>query len=83
MDGLQASMPALDRIISNPHIMGGKPVIRGTRVTVSTVVGLIAAGRTIDEVLSAYPYITREDILEALSYAAWKAGEAEIELAQE
>jgi uncharacterized protein (DUF433 family) len=76
-------MKTLDRITSNPEIMGGKPVIRGTRVTVSALVGLIASGRTFDEVLDAYPYVTREDLMQALSYAAWKAGEAEVELARE
>ena len=55
--------------------MGGKLCIRGMRVTVGTIVGLIAAGKNIDEVLSEYSYLEREDILEALSYAAWGAEE--------
>ena len=61
--------------------MGGKPCIRGTRVTVGTVVGLMAAGHSIEEVLEAYPYLTREDVQEALSYAAWRSEEVELDLA--
>jgi uncharacterized protein (DUF433 family) len=61
--------------------MGGKPCIRGKRVTVGTIVGLIATGETIDDILAAYPYLEREDIMEALSYAAWRAEEREIPLA--
>ncbi len=53
--------------------MGGKPCIRGMRVTVGTVVGLVAAGYTRDEILREYPYLEAEDIAEALSYAAWLA----------
>jgi uncharacterized protein (DUF433 family) len=60
--------------------MGGKPCIRGMRVTVGTVVGLIASGKTVDEVLADYPYLEREDVLEALSYAAWRAEEREVTL---
>lgn len=74
-------MNELTRITFDPAVMGGKPCIRGTRVTVGTIVGLIAAGRSVDEVLDAYPYLEREDIREALSYAAWRAEEAEIPLA--
>ncbi len=62
--------------------MGGKPCIRGMRVTVGMIVGQIGAGRTIDEILSDYPYLEREDILQALRYAAWLAEEREIELAR-
>jgi uncharacterized protein (DUF433 family) len=58
--------------------MGGKPCIRGMRVTVGTVVGLVAAGRTRDQILRAYPYLEAEDIAEALSYAAWRAREVEV-----
>ena len=60
--------------------MGGKPCIRGMRVTVGTVVGLVAAGRTREEILREYPYLEDEDITEALSYAAWRAEEVEIPL---
>jgi uncharacterized protein (DUF433 family) len=70
------------RITQNPAVMGGKPCIRGLRVTVGMVVGQIGAGRTIEEVLAEYPYLEREDVLEALRYAAWRAQEREIELAK-
>lgn len=60
--------------------MGGKPCIRGLRVTVGTVVGLLAAGRSVAEILQAYPYLEKEDISEALGYAAWRAEELEVSL---
>jgi uncharacterized protein (DUF433 family) len=69
------------RITQNPAVMGGKPCIRGLRVTVGMIVGPIGAGRTVDDLLSDYPYLEREDILEALGYAAWRAQEREVELA--
>jgi uncharacterized protein (DUF433 family) len=65
----------LNRITLDPQVMGGKPCIRGMRVTVGTIVGLIASGKTFDQVLEAYPYIEREDIFEALSYTAWRSEE--------
>ena len=71
----------MSRITFDPHVMGGKPCIRGLRVTVGTIVGLVASGKTVDEVLADYPYLEREDILEALSYAAWRAEEREVPLA--
>lgn len=74
-------MTNLDRITQQPGMMGGKPCIRGMRVTVAMIVGQIGAGRTIDELLTDYPYIEREDILQALRYAAWLAEERQIELA--
>jgi uncharacterized protein (DUF433 family) len=74
-------MHNLTRITFNPEVMGGKPCIRGMRVTVGTIVGLIGAGKTIDEVLEEYPYLEREDVLQALSYAAWRAEEREAPLA--
>jgi uncharacterized protein (DUF433 family) len=58
--------------------MGGKPCIRGMRVTVGTVVGLVAAGLTSNEILREYPYLEIEDISEALSYAAWRAQEVDV-----
>ena len=61
-------MRQLKRITVDPRVMGGKPCIRNMRVTVGTIVGLIGAGRTPEDVLEAYPYLEREDILEALSY---------------
>jgi uncharacterized protein (DUF433 family) len=60
--------------------MGGKACIRGMRVTVSTIVSQIGAGRTIEQVLADYPYLEREDILQALRYAAWLAEEREVSL---
>jgi uncharacterized protein (DUF433 family) len=71
-------MPQLTRITRDPAVMGGKPCIRGMRVTVGTVVGLVAAGRTRDEILREYPYLEADDIAEALSYAAWRAKEVEV-----
>ena len=62
--------------------MGGRPCIRGLRVTVGTVVALLAAGRTIDEILQAYPYLERDDVHAALSYAAWRSEEVEVPLAR-
>jgi uncharacterized protein (DUF433 family) len=73
-------MKSLDRITFNPEIMGGKPCIRGLRVTVSTIVGLLAAGNNTDEVLAAYPYLELGDIHEALAYAAWRSAEVEVPL---
>jgi len=74
-------MRKLKRITVDPQVMGGKPCIRKMRVTVGTIVGLIGTGRTVEEVLKEYPYLEREDILEALSYAAWRAEEAEVPIA--
>ena len=74
-------MPALDRITRDPAVMGGRPCVRGMRVTVGMIVGQIGAGVTIDELLGAYPYLDREDILQALRYAAWLAEEREVTLA--
>jgi len=73
-------MQNLSRITFDPQVMGGKPCIRGMRVTVGTIVGLVASGKTVDDVLADYPYLEREDILEALSYAAWRAEEREVPL---
>jgi uncharacterized protein (DUF433 family) len=75
-------MPTLNRITRDPRVMGGKPCIRGMRVTVGTVVGLVAAGRTREEILREYPYLELEDITQALSYAAWRAEEIEVPLSQ-
>ena len=71
-------MEPLTRITIDPEVMGGKPCIRGMRVTVGTIVGLIATGKTVEDILQEYPYLEREDVLEALSYAAWRAEEKEI-----
>lgn len=57
--------------------MGGKARIRGTRVTIGIVVSQLGAGRSVDQVLAGYPYLAREDVMQALSYAAWLAEEQE------
>ncbi len=75
-------MSEFPRIIQDPAVMGGKPCIRGQRVTVGMIVGQIGAGRTIDELLGDYPYLERADILEALRYAAWRVQEREVDLAR-
>jgi uncharacterized protein (DUF433 family) len=75
---MERAMEKLDRITLDPTIMGGKPCVRGMRVTVGTVVGLIAAGHTHAEILEAYPYLEEEDLRQALSYAAWRVEEAEV-----
>ena len=74
-------MIALDRITQQPDVMGGKACIRGMRVTVGMIVGQIGAGHTIDEILTDYPYLEREDVLQALRYAAWLAEEREVIIA--
>ena len=81
--GMDDFMGDFDRITHDPQIMGGKPTIRGMRVTVGMVVGLIGAGRTIDQVLADYPYLEREDVLQALRYAAWRAEDRELTLSGE
>ena len=68
------------RITQDPGVMGGRPCIRGLRVTVGTIVGLLAAGRSADEILGAYPYLERDDIQAALAYAAWRAQEIDVPL---
>lgn len=59
------------RISHNVEIMGGKACIKGTRVTVGMILAQIGAGKSIDELLEDYPYLTREDIVQAILYAAW------------
>jgi len=76
-------MEQLNRITQQPGVMGGKACIRGMRVTVGMVVGQVGAGHGIDEILVDYPYLEREDILQALRYAAWRAEEREVKLASE
>ena len=71
-------MGQLDRITQHPDVMGGKACIHGMRITVGMVVGQIGAGHSIDEVLADYPYLEREDIMQALRYAAWLAEECEV-----
>jgi uncharacterized protein (DUF433 family) len=71
-------MTELDRISVDPGVMGGKPCIRGMRVTVGMIVGQIGAGQSIDGLLADYPYLEREDVMQALRYAAWRAEEREV-----
>jgi uncharacterized protein (DUF433 family) len=73
-------MAQLDRITQDPEVMGGKPCIRGMRVTVGMIVGQIGAGHSIEKVLAEYPYLEREDVLQALRYAAWLAEDREVTL---
>jgi uncharacterized protein (DUF433 family) len=73
-------MKNLTRITFDPNVMGGKPCIRGLRVTVGMIVGLIASGYTTLDILKAYPYLEEDDIREALSYAAWRVEEMEVPL---
>lgn len=73
-------MRKLERITLDPAVMGGKPCLRGLRVTVGTIVGLIASGHSRGAILKLYPYLEDADITEALSYAAWRAEEVELPL---
>ena len=79
-NGYTLPMDLLQRITRDPAVMGGRPCIRGMRVTVGTIVGLLAAGRTHEEILQAYPYLEADDIRAALSYAAWRSEEVELPL---
>ena len=72
--------PDIERITIDPNVMGGKPCIRGMRVTVGTITGLLAVGETVDSILILYPYLEKEDIYAALSYATWRAEEQDIPL---
>ena len=73
-------MNGLTRITFDRNVMGGKPCIRGLRVTVGTIVGLVASGHSFADILSAYPYLEKDDLSEALSYAAWRVEEIEMPL---
>lgn len=75
-------MKQLTRITLDPQVMGGKPCIRGLRVTVGTIIGLMASGYSPADILKAYPYLEEEDLREALAYAAWRVEETELPLAQ-
>ena len=73
-------MALLERITHDPAVMGGRPCIRGMRVTVGTIVGLLASGHSVHEVLRSFPYLEKDDVQAALSYAAWRAEEVELPL---
>jgi uncharacterized protein (DUF433 family) len=74
-------MKQLNRITADPAVMGGKPCIRGQRVTVGMLIGLVASGKSTEQILALYPYLEAEDITQALRYAAWRAEEIELPLA--
>ncbi len=73
-------MQYLDRITHDPAVMGGKPCIRGMRVTVGTIMGLLASGQSEEQILQLYPYLDAEDLRAALAYAAWRTQEMELPL---
>jgi len=75
-------MIPLTRITFDPNIMGGKPCIRGMRVTVGMIIGLIASGHNKEEILELYPYLETEDIADALAYATWRVEEIDVPLVQ-
>ncbi len=70
-----------DRITLSPMVMGGRPSVRGMRVTVAMIVGAIGSGGSIERLLADYPYLEREDVLQSLRFAAWRSDEREIDLA--
>jgi uncharacterized protein (DUF433 family) len=70
----------LERITVNPEVMGGKPCVRGMRVTVSTVVGLLAEGHSTEEILKEYPYLEKDDIHQCLRYASMRVNEIDVPL---
>jgi uncharacterized protein (DUF433 family) len=71
---------AFERITTDPEVLGGVPCIRGLRVPVATVVGMVADGMTADEILADFPYLEPEDVTEALRYAAEAVRERELPL---
>lgn len=77
---IDMNFPDLKRITVDPQIMGGKPCIRGMRVTVGMITGLMASGASTDEILRLYPYLETADIAAALSYASWRSEEETIPL---
>jgi uncharacterized protein (DUF433 family) len=78
--GKEQIVGQLNRITQLPDLMGGKACIRGMRVTVGMIVSQIGVGHSVDEILADYPYLEREDIMQALRYAAWRAEEREVVL---
>ncbi len=75
------NFPEIERICLDPAVMGGKPCIQGTRVTVGMITGMLASGCSEAELLELYPYLKQEDIRAALTYATWRSEEREFELA--
>ncbi|MEI6177935.1 MAG: DUF433 domain-containing protein [Verrucomicrobiota bacterium] len=74
------TFPDIERIVLDPSVMGGKPCIRGTRVTVGTITGLLASGAETAEILELYPYLSLDDVRAAFSYATWRSEEREVPL---
>jgi uncharacterized protein (DUF433 family) len=72
------NLPGFDRITIDPAVMGGKPCLRGLRVTVGMIIGLVASGTSREEILKMYPYLEEADISAALSYAAWRTEEHDL-----
>ena len=72
------NFPEINRITMDPAIMGGKPCIRGMRVTAGMITGLIASGTSFQEVVELYPYLEEEDIRAALAYASWRSEEHDL-----
>ena len=68
----------MERIEVNPEICGGKPIIRGTRIMVRNILGMVAGGYTIDKILQSYPDLSREDVNAALEYAAHVVDEEQV-----
>ncbi len=75
-------MQQFTRITMNPEVMGGKPCIRGMRITAGMVVGLVSAGYSTEKILETYPYLEADDIKEALAFAAWRIEEVEVPLSR-
>ncbi|MCE9591861.1 MAG: DUF433 domain-containing protein [Planctomycetes bacterium] len=78
---MSRSLEAFPRVTFDPQVMGGKPCIRGMRVTVGMIVGLVASGRSWAEILAAYPYLEEDDIRQSLQFAAWRVSEADLPMA--
>lgn len=74
-------MNDISRITFDPAVMGGKPCIRGLRITAGTIMGMISCGYSEAEILAAYPYLEPEDLRAVLSYAAWRVQESELPVA--
>ena len=79
---LQSIVGKFTRITTDPNVMGGKPCIRGMRVTVGMILGLMASGRSHAEIIKAYPYLEEEDLRDALAYAAWRVEESDVPLSR-
>jgi uncharacterized protein (DUF433 family) len=68
----------MDRIDVNPAICSGKPIIRGTRIMVSNILGMIAGGYSVDKIVAAYPELSAEDVIAAIEYAAEVVDEVQV-----